>query len=142
MRRDVRERVEAVLVELRRVKDIRGLAVVRRDGLLVAHDLSEEEAAEKVAAMSAAMVGTSEIASQELARGTFQRTLVEASDGRFLTVGAGERAILVALLRKGCNLGLVLVHLERAARELATLLTAEVVPGDVEESVAVGGPVP
>lgn len=122
LRKGVWDGVEETLADLRRIKDIRGLALVQRDGVLLAHDLADDGVAERVSAMAAAMVGTGELASLQLARGAFERTLVESEQGRILCVGAGERAILVGLLREDCNLGLVLVSVEQAAARLKDLL--------------------
>ena len=113
--------VEAVIEELRRIPDVLAIAVARRDGILVALDLPRGVDGRKVAAMSAALVGTSEYASQELGQGKFLQCIVDTDRGRILSTGAGEEALLVTLVRPGANLGLVLLSVERAAKKLATL---------------------
>ncbi len=116
--------VEAVIAELRRIPDILATAVARRDGIVLAVDLPRDVDGKKVAAMSAALVGTSEYVSHELRQGKFLQCIVDTDKGRILSTGAGEEALLVTLVRPGANLGLVLLGVERAARKLASLFSA------------------
>lgn len=119
---DIWERMQDALEELSRISDIKAAAVVRRDGLVITHTLPENVDPKGVAAMAAAIVGTSEMATSELAQGHFSRVLVESDEGKLISTGAGEEAILVALVYKDANLGLVLMALERAARRVDELL--------------------
>ena len=66
-----RRELEEVLKELEKIGDIIGSAVVRRDGLLIASGLPSEVNAKAVAAMAAAIVGTSETSTKELEIGEF-----------------------------------------------------------------------
>lgn len=75
-----------------------------------------------VAAMTAAIVGTSEMATVQLAQGRFTRALIESEDGKLISTGAGDEALLVALAYKDANLGLVLMALDRAARDVEEIL--------------------
>jgi len=119
---DVWSRLEETIHELSRVTDIKSAAVVRRDGLVVTHTLPEGVDPRIVAAMTAAIVGTSEMATVQLAQGRFVRAIVESDDGKLLSLGAGEEAILVALVYDDANLGLVLMAMERAAKRVEDIL--------------------
>ena len=77
---DVWARLEETIDELSRVTDIKSAAVVRRDGLVVTHTLPDGVDPKMVAAMTAAIVGTSEMATIQLAQGRFVRAIIE-SDG-------------------------------------------------------------
>jgi uncharacterized protein len=119
---DVWTRLEATIEELSHVTDIKSAAVVRRDGLVVTHTLPEGVDPRIVAAMTAAIVGTAEMATVQLAQGRFVRAIVESDEGKLLSIGAGEEALLVALVYDDANLGLVLMALERAAKQVETIL--------------------
>ncbi|OGS60052.1 MAG: hypothetical protein A3K59_08965 [Euryarchaeota archaeon RBG_19FT_COMBO_69_17] len=119
---DLWGQLEAVIEELSRVSDIQAAAVVRRDGLVITHTLPDGVDPKIVAAMTAAIVGTSEMATVQLSQGRFNRALVESDEGKLISTGAGEEALLVALLYKDANLGLVLMAMERAARQVDEIL--------------------
>src|SRR6266568_5053509 len=119
---DVWVRLEETIDELSRVTDIKSAAVVRRDGLVVTHTLPEGVDPKMVAAMTAAIVGTSEMATIQLAQGRFVRAIIESDEGKLLSLGAGEEALLVALVYDDANLGLVLLAMERAAKQVEKIL--------------------
>jgi predicted regulator of Ras-like GTPase activity (Roadblock/LC7/MglB family) len=117
-----RKELEDILKELERIGDIVGSAIVRTDGLLIATGLPAEVNSKAVAAMAAAIVGTSETTVQELDIGKFEQVIVNASEGQYVCLKAGEEGILISLLRKGANLGLVLLEMEKQAKKIARLL--------------------
>lgn len=122
---DVWERLETTMDELSHLSDIKAAAVVRRDGLVITHTLPEGVDPKIVAAMTAAIVGTSEMATVQLAQGRFERAIIESDEGKLLSLGAGEEALLVALVYKDANLGLVLMGMEKAARLVDAILHQE-----------------
>ncbi len=117
--------LEKAIDELSHLSDIKAAAVVRRDGLVIAHTLPDGVDPNIVAAMTAAIVGTSEMATVQLSQGRFERAIVESDEGKLLSVGAGEEALLVALVYKDANLGLVLMGMEKAARQVDEILHSE-----------------
>jgi uncharacterized protein len=119
---DVWQRLEETIERLSHVTDIKSAAVVRRDGLVVTHTLPEGVDPRIVAAMTAAIVGTSEMATVQLAQGRFVRAIIESDEGKLLSLGAGEEALLVALVYDDANLGLVLMAMERAAKQVEQIL--------------------
>ncbi len=118
------ERLEKILENLSNMSDIKAAAVVRRDGLIVTHTLPDGVDPKIVAAMTAAIVGTSEMATIQLAQGRFERTIIESDDGKLLSMGAGEEALLVALVYQDANLGLVLMAMEQTAKVIEESLRA------------------
>ena len=122
---DVWDQLEQTMEDLSTLTDIKAAAVVRRDGLVITHTLPDGVDPKIVAAMTAAIVGTSEMATVQLAQGRFERAIVESDDGKLLSVGAGEEALLVALVYKDANLGLVLMAMEKAARQVDEILQQE-----------------
>jgi len=119
--------LEDALGDLGRISDVKAAAVVRRDGLVVVHTLPEGIDPKVVAAMLAAIVGASEMATDALEQGRFQRAIIESDEGKLLSTGAGEEALLVALVYSDANLGLVLMAMEKAARRIEEILSKEAV---------------
>ena len=122
---EVRARIQAAMVDLKRVTDIVAVAIARRDGLIIAHDLPRDVDPRKAAAMTAAIVGTSEMAARELGQGKFLQAIVDSELGKMLSTGAGDEAILVTLVRPEANMGLVLLGVERAAHRIAEILSGD-----------------
>ena len=119
--------LEDALGDLGRISDVKAAAVVRRDGLVVVHTLPDGIDPKVVAAMLAAIVGASEMATDALEQGRFQRAIIESDEGKLLSTGAGEEALLVALVYSDANLGLVLMAMEKAARRIEEILSKEAV---------------
>lgn len=117
-----RKELENILKELEKIGDILGSAIVRTDGLLIATGLPTEVNSKAVAAMAAAIVGTSETSVKELEIGKFNQVIVNASDGQYVCIKAGEEGILISLARKDANLGLVLLEMERQAKKITRLI--------------------
>src|SRR3989441_1267479 len=119
---DAARRLQAILTELRRLPAVLGATIARRDGILIAHALPKTMDPKKIAAMAAAIVGTSEMAAVQLAQGRFVRAIIESDEGKLLSLGAGDEALLVALVYDDANLGLVLLAMERAAKQVEKIL--------------------
>lgn len=119
---DLWGRLDRVIDDLTSISDILAAAVVRRDGLVITHTLPDGVDPKIVAAMTAAIVGTSEMATIQLSQGRFSRALIESDEGKLISTGAGQEALLVALVYKDANLGLVLMALDRASKDVEDLL--------------------
>jgi len=124
---DVWQELQEAIEELSHVSDIKAAAVVRRDGLVITHTLPDGVDPKIVAAMTAAIVGTSEMATLQLAQGRFTRAIIESDEGKLLSTGAGEEALLVTLVYSDANLGLVLMAMEKTAKRVEEILAVEVV---------------
>ncbi len=111
------------LDELGRLTDVKAAAVVRRDGIVVVHTLPSTIDPKLVAAMLAAIVGASEMATEALEQGHFQRAIIESAEGKLLSTGAGPEALLVSLVYSDANLGLVLMAMEKAAHRIDQILS-------------------
>ena len=101
--------------EAARAAGIRHVAVARVDGLVIAHNLPSADLAKLLAAMSAAIVGTAQMAATDLRQGTFQEASVKADGGRMTCLRAGDQAIVAGLSPADANEGLVLMALRRLA---------------------------
>lgn len=119
---DLWSELEEVIRSLTEVSDIRAAAVVRRDGLIITHSLPEGVDPRTTAAMTAAIVGTSEMATVQLGQGRFEQALIESEGGKLVSTGAGDQALVMALAYKDANLGLVLMALQKASRKVDDIL--------------------
>jgi len=117
-----KDELEKILQNLRMIGDIVGSAVISIEGLLIASDIGDEVEGEAFAAMSAAMQGAAETAVQELKQGTLKQIIIEAEQGKMITISAGEKAILVILAKAEINLGLALLELGRASGKISGIL--------------------
>jgi hypothetical protein len=118
----LREMLEKVLKDLKSVGDVEAGAVISRDGLLIAADISQNVNAEAFAAMTATMLGAAETATSELGKGVPDRVIVEGKDGKIVATGAGFKALLVVMTTSKANLGLILLEMSRASEKIKELL--------------------
>src|SRR5947199_8855662 len=125
---DVGARLQSVRAQLPRLPGILGVTIARRDGILIAHSLPKTMDPKKIAAMAAAIVGTSEMAAVEMGLGTFNQSIVDTHIGKLMATGAGEEAILVTILRNEANMGLVHMSVDRAAQSVARIHLAAQAP--------------
>ncbi|MEZ4385203.1 MAG: roadblock/LC7 domain-containing protein [Nannocystaceae bacterium] len=103
--------------------DIEAAAVVDNDGLLIASALPADIEEERVAAMSAALLGMSERIVRELARGEFSLVMIRGSEGFTIVCRCGEDAVLTLLAAASAKLGLIFLDVKRAAAEISKLIT-------------------
>jgi hypothetical protein len=123
--------------ELKKLQDelgsgVQGAVVVSIEGLVIAAYPPGEEHAEtiesnptdspQVAAMAATLVAISEKVLLRLSRGDIDRLLIEGDDGALVVVPAGNEAALAVLVNKDVKMGITLLALKRAARQVATIL--------------------
>jgi len=120
----IREDIGSVLNELleRAPGDVTGAALLRPDGLMIASVLSQDTDEKRLAAMGAAIVGTSQRTCDELSRGDLGEIIIEGSMGKATFSFAGSKGILAVLSPKEVNLGLVLMEVERTSEEIAKIM--------------------
>ncbi|MFQ5838206.1 MAG: roadblock/LC7 domain-containing protein [Thermoplasmata archaeon] len=116
--------LQKAMKAVRQVPGITAVAIVRRDGIVIDHLLPKPVDARLVAAMTAAIVGTSEMATEELYHGKFLQSIVESEKGKVISVGAGDEALVVALVEPATNLGLALMTIEKQAAKVGDILAA------------------
>ena len=119
---------EAVLATLRRLRtsipDLRGVMVASVDGLPVAHDLRDADAA-GAAAMAATAAGLGKRLIEDFDIGEFAESVVRADSGYFVVYSAGPTAVLACIATDAVNLGRL--HLE--ARRCATSVAEQLAEG-------------
>lgn len=103
--------------------DVEACAVVSEDGLIIASSLPQDMEEERIAAMSAALLSMGERIAIELKRGDVEQLYVKGKEGYFLSMHAGQHAVLIAMTRKNAKLGLIFFDLNKAAKEVENTLT-------------------
>ena len=116
------ERLDEVLLDLKKIDGIESAAVATRNGLLMSANTLPGTHPETFAAMSATMLSAAETATNELQNSFANRVIVESNDCRMITTGAGPKSFLVALTNANSSLGLILVELEKGARKIDNIL--------------------
>ncbi|MDI6902430.1 MAG: roadblock/LC7 domain-containing protein [Methanocellales archaeon] len=132
-----KEMLEKVLDDLKEAVEVEASAIISREGLLMASDLSwhltyltisregllmASDISGLFAAMSATMLGAAETATAELWKGISSQIIVELKKGKVIAYGAGPKAILVTITPPKAELSPILVEMEKAADKIKGLL--------------------
>ena len=119
------DEVKKILTDLEgKVSDIIGSAIIRTNGLVIASAVPSEANERMVAAMSAALLGTSKRSAEALFSGEFKSLNLELDKGNMFLIGAG-RVILVAITRKEPNIGLVTLEMEDSSKKISDIFQVE-----------------
>lgn len=102
--------------------DIEAAAVIDNDGLMIASVLRADVEDDRVAAMSAALLGMSERIVRELGRGSFSLVMLRGTEGSAILTRSGPESVLMVLATETAKLGLVFLDITRAAKEIGRLL--------------------
>lgn len=103
------------------VPEIRGALVATTDGLPVATDFPEGEAA-RIAAMAATALGLGKRIAQSTALGGLEEVVVRGAEGYLVVYSAGAHAVLAVSAPAGANLGLIHLEARGAARSIGNVL--------------------
>jgi predicted regulator of Ras-like GTPase activity (Roadblock/LC7/MglB family) len=109
--------VRKIVEDLIRIDGVIGSLLVGKDGLVVASTLLEDEDAEVLGAMAAAMFGTIAKSTERIGVGTLENTIIEAAEGAIQLVEA-EDLILVVITEKKVNLGYIRIEMRKSARRV------------------------
>ena len=107
-----------IVEDLIRVEGVIGSLLVGKDGLVVASTLLDEEDAEILGAMSAAVFGEIDKATRRIGVGSLVDSIIDAKDGSILLLEAKE-LILVVITQRIVNFGLVKMEMRRAAKRIS-----------------------
>jgi len=113
---------EALDELMRNDGDIQAAALVSLDGFTMASALPAGMQADRVGAMSAAILGLGERAAAELGRGHLSQVFIEGENGYVLLIAAGNRAVLTAMAEPSAKLGLVLYDMKSTADRIGQIL--------------------
>ncbi len=104
------------------VPGLEASALISMDGLIIVSSLPPEIEEDRVAAMTAAMLGLGERTADELGRGMLDQIYIKGPNGYVLIMAAGDNAVLTAIAGPEAKLGLLLVYLKKVIRQIEELL--------------------
>jgi predicted regulator of Ras-like GTPase activity (Roadblock/LC7/MglB family) len=107
-----------IVEDLIRVEGVIGSLLVGKDGLVVASTLLDDEDAEVLGAMSAAVFGEINKATKRIGVGNLVDSIIDAQDGSILMLEAKD-LILVVITQRMVNLGLVKMEMRRASKRIS-----------------------
>lgn len=116
------QKLNEVLDDLHEVQSVRGAAVVRRDGLLIASNFSQSFNENQVGAMTASTVGSGETASDALNMGEVNEVTIESHDGKLISTGAGDEGVLAVMTDADVNMGLIKVEMGNATEKIKRVI--------------------
>ena len=102
--------------------DIIGIALVKRNGLLVSSRLPRDVDDRKFCAMAATMFGAIETAASTIDSNKVDNLTVEFSDFQLISMETNENMILVSLLNLNVNLGLCFIEIEEGVKNIKKIL--------------------
>ncbi len=106
--------MRTILGKLNKTNGIRGSMIVNRDGIVVASDFSVELQESSMGAVASSILSALEGALKRIDMGKFSRFIIAGSEGKVAMVSAGQ-AILLVLLNRDINMGMVNVEIKEAA---------------------------
>ena len=114
---------EALSELLENSSDIDGAAVVGIDGLVYSSNVPVGGLDEAlVGAVGAASLGVSKRSIEQLKRGSFMQTLVQADKGNIIVSQVDSDTLFIALTRQGVNLGMVFAEARATVTKLREIL--------------------
>jgi len=106
-----------ILDHLNRIEGVKGSMVVGRDGILIASDFADEINEDAVAAVSSTILSSLDGALKRLAMGQFKRFVITGSNAKVVLM-KGSNTLVLVLLKKDINLGLIGVEIREAVLEI------------------------
>ncbi|WP_066566170.1 roadblock/LC7 domain-containing protein [Snodgrassella sp. CFCC 13594] len=98
--------------------DITASAVISTDGLPIAALLPGGVDADRVGAMSAALLALGNRTSRELQCDELEQVMVKGKHGYILLIQAGDDNVLAVTAKESAKLGLILLDARRAAKSI------------------------
>ncbi|MCB0834939.1 MAG: roadblock/LC7 domain-containing protein [Bacteroidetes bacterium] len=111
--------MEDILKRLRNdTPGVSAVALVSNDGLVISSLLPDNIEAERVAAISAALINQGETSSEDAMLGEMSQITIRGEDGLIVITRAGVDSLLTVFTTTNAKLGLVLYDIDCAVRDL------------------------
>ncbi len=104
------------------IAGLEATALVSMDGLIIVSALPPDIEEDRIAAMTAAMLGLCEKTAHDLGRGMLEQIYIKGPNGCVLILAAGDNAVLTAIAGPEAKLGLLLLHLGKTVEQIGDLL--------------------
>lgn len=106
-----------VLERLNQIQGVKGSMVVGRDGIVVASDFADAVDEDAVGAVSSQIISSLEGALRRMEMGQFKRFVITGADAKIVLM-RGRNTLVLVLLKKDVNFGLVGVEIREAVEEI------------------------
>ncbi len=106
-----------IVEDLLRIDGVIGALLVGKDGLVIASTMLDDEDAEVLGAMAAAMYGTLTKACERIGVGGLTDSIVQAAEGTIQLMETDD-IILVVIAEKRVNIGMVKIEMRRASKRV------------------------
>ena len=104
------------LAELKLSANVESSAIISNDGILVTSDMDSKLHPESFAAMASVIRNTALITMRSIGNCSIDRLIIENSDGsKMVTICAGSKAMVTALLNPGNNTDSSLAEIKKTA---------------------------
>ncbi len=104
------------------IAGLEATALVSMDGLIIVSALPPDIEEDRIAAMTAAILGLGEKTAYDLGRGMLEQIYIKGPNGSILILAAGDNAVLTAIAGPETKLGLLLLHLGKTVEQIGDLL--------------------
>ena len=98
-------------------------AIVSMDGMIIGSVLPEDVEEERIAAMTAAILGLGERTAEEMKRGTLEEIYIKGAGGYVLIISAGESVVLTGIVSSEAKLGLLFISMKNTAKKIEKVLS-------------------
>ena len=112
------EIIDFELDKLEEINGIIGLAIAKRNGLLITSRLPREIDGRKLGAMAATMFEAIEIATNSLHSGEILNLTIEFDEFQILILGITDQIIIISILEADTNIGLILIEIEESIEKI------------------------
>jgi hypothetical protein len=110
-----------VVTQLRQaIPELTGVMIASEDGLAIAHDFSDAQAA-RVAAMAATALGLGRRILTTTELGDLGEAVIRGTGGHLVIYSAGNVGVLVVQAPSSANLGLIHLEARSAAKKVAAI---------------------
>jgi predicted regulator of Ras-like GTPase activity (Roadblock/LC7/MglB family) len=107
---------------LRSTPGLEATAMVSIDGLIIASVLPADIEEDRIAAMTAAILGLSERTAKDMQRGELEQIYIKGNNGYVMIMAVGSQAVLTAIVGEEAKLGLLFVSLKDMAEKIKAIL--------------------
>jgi len=110
--------MQAILRKINKIPGVRGTLILGADGLVVASDIAGGEDPGALGAVASRVLSCLGTALERMRQGALQRFVLNGTGGSLVLQSMGQ-VMLLTLLAKDANMGMVLAELKASAQELA-----------------------
>ncbi len=119
----VRDQLKSAIKELMLYAAVKGVAIVRRDGVLIESNISSSLDLRQIALSGAALANTAEMCSNEMQRGEFEQVICDCEAGTLVCIGAGKDSVLSCVVDATSGLASLLIVIGKSAENVSKILS-------------------